>query len=185
MVNLVRLELRKDIAQMVAALLVKGLKCLKDEGRLRLPLLGGRFELGGSGVHLHCVGLAALLGELISPVLRFLELPRHGGQVRRDGVHVLHLLAVLEVAQGVLDILLDTLSEQMVRGGDGIGGLQDLVPWCLKDAAARLQLAFGQRGRRRFGGRHTQARIAHWAPCTAAASSAQLRIAPRLFGVPR
>jgi hypothetical protein len=50
-------------------------------------------------------------------------------------LHVLHLLLVLEVPERLLDVLVDALGEQLVGGGNAIGGLEDLVPWSLENAA--------------------------------------------------
>jgi hypothetical protein len=36
----------------------------------------------------------------------------------------------------LLDVLVDALGKQLVRGGNAIGRLEDLVPWRLEDAAS-------------------------------------------------
>ncbi|KAL1836980.1 hypothetical protein VTK73DRAFT_4860 [Phialemonium thermophilum] len=136
LVDLVGEQLGQDVAQVVDALLVEGLQGLEDEGGLRLPLLGGGLEAGGGLVDLVGVGLAALARQLVGAVLGLLQLAGHGLQVGGDGVHVLHLALVLEGAQRLLDVLLDALREQLVRGGDGVGRLQDLIPGRLEDAGA-------------------------------------------------
>ena len=41
----------------------------------------------------------------------------------------------MELAQVLLDILLDSLGEEVVRCGDGVGRVEDLVPGGLEDAA--------------------------------------------------
>ncbi len=136
LVDGVGLELGKHVAQVVYPLLVQGLEGLENERRLRFPLLGGRLEPRGRLVNLLRIGTPSLLAEPVRLVGGIIQLAGHCLQVHADGMDVLHLLLVLEVAEGLLDVLLDALGEQLVRGGDAVGRLEDLVPWRLEDAAS-------------------------------------------------
>lgn len=135
------LELRQDISQMVYPLLVQGLERLKNEGRLGLPLLAGRLEPRGSLVDLVGIGPPSLLAQLFRLLGGIIQLPGHRLQVRTDCLDILHLLLVLEVPEGLLDVLVDALGKQLVRGGNAIGRLEDLVPGRLEDAVRKGQLA--------------------------------------------
>lgn len=55
-------------------------------------------------------------------------------QVGANSLDVLHLLLVLEAAQRLFDIFLDSLGKYLVGRGDRVGRLKDLVPWPLEDA---------------------------------------------------
>jgi len=59
LVDLVGLELGEDIAQVVDPLLVQCLEGLEDKGRLRLPLLAGRFETGSGKINLSAFSAAS------------------------------------------------------------------------------------------------------------------------------
>jgi hypothetical protein len=81
------------------------------------------------------VGPAALLAKLFGTVLGIFELPRHDGQAGGQGVHVLRIGAVVEVAERVLNVLLDAIAENVVRMGNGLDGVNDAIPRSLEDAA--------------------------------------------------
>lgn len=55
-------------------------------------------------------------------------------EVGVDSGDVLHLLAGLEGAEGLFDILIDALGVKLVRVGNCIGRGENLVPWCLEDS---------------------------------------------------
>jgi hypothetical protein len=64
LIDLVGLELRQDIAQVVYPLLIEGLEGLEYEGRLGLPRLGGRLEPGRSLIDLLGIGSSSLSAQL-------------------------------------------------------------------------------------------------------------------------
>lgn len=117
LVTFVGLVLRQQVAQLVNALLVKGLEGLEDEGSLRIPLLGGRLQSRRGICHLLGVRLRAFPSQSLGLFLSILEVSGHGSQVGGDGLHVLHFLAGLEVAQGTLDIFFELARENVVGVG--------------------------------------------------------------------
>lgn len=52
-------------------------------------------------------------------------------------MHILDIFAILELAESLFNVLLDTLSKELVGRGSGVGGSQDLVPRRLEDAELR------------------------------------------------
>lgn len=80
------------------------------------------------------VGTTALSAKLVGLILRILQIPSHGGQVGGHCIHVLGVGAVVEVAERELEVFFDALAEDVVGVGDGLDGVNDSIPWGLKDA---------------------------------------------------
>jgi hypothetical protein len=74
-------------------------------------LLGRRFKPRGSLVNLLGIGPRPFFAQLLGLLGRIIQLFGHRLQVRANGVDVLHFLLGLEVAQWLLDVFLDALSE--------------------------------------------------------------------------
>lgn len=142
-------KLSQQVTQQVDARLIEHLKRLKDERRLRFPLLRGRLQLGRREVDLLGAGLAALFGELVGLASRVVELPGHGGQVVCDVGHVLGVLALREGPQRLLDIIAEAIGEQLVGLCVAFDGLDDSGPRNLEDTAQTclLAMAFADRPR--------------------------------------
>jgi hypothetical protein len=62
-------------------------------------------------------------------------------------VHVLGVLALLEAAEGRLDVPLDPFGEAVVGDGDVVNGFGDSVPGAKEDAANGLDDSVEGRGR--------------------------------------
>ena len=137
LIRLERLVLREQISKLVNAGLVKGLERLEYVGRLGIPLLGCRLQLGIGGADLLAAGLAAFPVQLVGLALGLLNVLGDRGQVGCHGVHVGDIFLGLEGSQRLLDDFLDAVGKVMVRLGDGIDALDDATPRSLEDAACR------------------------------------------------
>lgn len=127
------LILRQKVAKIVDARLVEGLERLEDKRGLRLPLLRSILKLGGGSVDLSSTGLAALPAQLFGFDLSFLEVSGYGRQIGGDSVHVMNIASILKVAQWMLNLLLDSFSQQGMGVSDGLNGIDDFIPGGLED----------------------------------------------------
>lgn len=150
-VELQGLELGKSIAQVVDAAFVDGLELLKDEGRLRTPLLVCILDIRAGSRNLPCRSLGALVLQLVCPLLRSLDFLSHVGHVTADGRHGLHLaVRLVELAQRALNIGFQLLGQRMVRFGERLCCADDPLPWQRKDpvsGSARARALQGEGSR--------------------------------------
>ena len=128
--------LGEKISELIASRLIKRLKRLEDKRRLGFPLLGSSIKLGCSFLHL--LRLSALSTELLRPCLSILELLGHGSKIACDVAHTLHFFSCMQRAKGIFDIHFDPGSEEVMRLGTVMGGLEYPIPRRLKYAASRL-----------------------------------------------
>lgn len=143
LVAFVGLVLGEKVAQLVHALFVESLEGFEDEGGLGIPLLGGLLEPSGGICHLLRIRLRTLPSQRVHLFLGIFEVSGHSRQVGRDGLHILHLLSGLEVAQGRFDIFLEQAGELVMRVGGRIDREHDLVPGSRKDAGQRISTQDG------------------------------------------
>lgn len=128
LVDLVRLELRKDVSQMVPSRLVRGLQALEHIRCLRLPLSLRGLQIRGRICHLVAVAFALKLVRLL---LRAIHVTRDVREVSLHVGHGCHLaIAVGELAQRALDVDLDLAREQRVRLCQILGRVGQGVPGC-------------------------------------------------------